>query len=198
MKPAPASGRWRALLFAAALLACPGHGYAAPDDPPPAGFVWEDLKDIHSRLLRPEKCFFRREVQPQGFAYYFAPQPFEDAGELKKGLTLIVVTKVRNQMEKPADEYAVAALAELATKGKVLKGWTRKGEPPGPFTTYALVCLNTEEGDSETHMGMIVCVANHETDTLYAFVLASPRAEWKDVEQWGDAMLASLRLDPKF
>ena len=190
---------WRLAALCGVVLAIwPGRMYPAPDEPAPAGFVWEDLKEIHSRLLRPEKWFFRREVQPPGWIYCFAPQPFEGPGEVKKGLTISEMTKVKNLTEKSADEYAAAVLAELGTKGKVLKGWTRKGEPPGPFTTYALVCLSTEEGDSVTYMVEILCVANRETDTLYAFILSSPRAEWKDVEQWGETMLANLRLDAKF
>lgn len=189
-------GCWLGLFLGVALAACPGVAYATPDDPP-TGFVWEDLKEIHARVLRPEKWFFRRDVRPLGPVYHFAPQAFE-GDEITKGLAFAVVTKVKDQTGKSADTYAAFALADFAAKKKVLKGWTSKGEPPGPYTTSALVYLSTENGESETYMVKIVCVANRETDTLYWFEFLGPRAGWKDVEQWGDTMFAHLRLDPKF
>ncbi len=192
-------GWWLGLLLGVALAACPRTSPGAPEEPAPAGFAWENLKEIRGWLPKPEKWFFRREAQPTGWKYYFAPQPFKADGEPEKGLIIEVLTNVRNQMEKSADEYAAATLAAVGTRAKVLTGWTRKGEPPGPFTTYALVCLTNELGNGgQLYMVSIVCVANHETDTLYAFILASPRAEWNEVEQWGNTMIANLHLDPKF
>ena len=191
-------GWWPALLLGVALAVCPQPACGAPDEPP-EGFVWQDLKEIHSRLLKPTDWLYRSTGAGHSLELEFSPQPFDSEEGIRKGLRIRWIARVKALWPtSSADKLAAATITRFAANGKVLKGWTKEGKPSGPFTTYALVCVADSEPDGTPTMTEVVCVANRDTDTLYAFILTSPRAEWKDVEPWGETMLANLRLDPEF
>ena len=187
-------GQSLALLFGLAVATGPGRAYSQPDDSPPEGFVRQDLKEIRASILRPEKWLFRQIIPAAPF-YNLSPQPFDSQYGVTKGVAIHVMTKT----DKSADEMAAGWVAQCAEQHKVLRGWTRKATPAEPFTVYGLVCLlGGEETGGEACTCEAVLIANHVTNTVYQCWLAAPTAEWKDIEQTGETMLANLRLDPKF
>ncbi len=176
------------------MAACPVVAPAVPEDAPPAGFAWEDLKEIHAFVLRPAGWYFRLVLPALPF-YHFSPQPFTGPFGVDKGFAMHVMT--RNG--EPADNAAAAWIASCALQYKVLRGWTRKGVPAEPFTSYGLVCIMRDQStDGVAYMCEVVLVANRVTNTVYQCWLVAPPAEWKDVEETGETMLANLRLNPKF
>ncbi len=195
MQPGTARARWwLALLVGLALAACPTKVPAAPEDAPPDGFTWEELKEIRTWVLRPEGWFFRRIIPASPF-FHFSAVPFDGPFGIKKGLAIHVMAG----MSQPADEKAAAWIASCAAQYKVLRGWTRKGVPAEPFTSYGIVCTMQDEGtDGVRYTCEVVLIANHVTNTVYQCWLAAPPAEWKEVEAKGETMLANLRLDPGF
>ncbi len=188
--------RWLALLFTTVLAAWPGHSRAAPAEPP-AGFHWEDLKEIGAWMLRAEGSFFKRQTVGGQCVYYLSPQPFERPNGVDNGLLIVATPGSTRGGGESADQEAASSLAKLAADGKVLRGWTRKGQPSEPFTTSGLVHTYRRDLDGMMFTSETVCVVNRSTDTLYVLILKSHEADWEKTEAWGEKMLASLRFDPK-
>ncbi len=189
MRLKAARARWLALLFGAVLTAdLP----AAPEVSPPEGFVRETLPTIRGSVLRPKDWFFRCVVPAFPF-YQCSRQAFTGPTEYASGVSIHVMQRT----DQPADEFAAARIAQIASGNRVLRGWTKKGTPAEPFTTYGLVCvMQNEETGWVRWTCEFVFVANRVTNTLYQCNLYAPVGEWKEVETPGEKMLASLRLDP--
>ncbi len=189
--------RWLALFFGLALSAGPGRLYSAPDEPPAAGCVWENLKEIGAWMLRTEGSAFKRQTAGGLCVYYLSPQPFEKPNGVEDGLVIIVNPGANLGAGESADQQAASMLSKHATEGKVIRSWTKKGQPSEPFTTSALVYTYRRDLDGAMFTAETMCVVNRSTDTLYMFILKSRKADWEKTEAWGEKMLASLRLDPK-
>ena len=167
---------------------------AIPQEAPPAGYAWEDLKEIRASVLRPARWYFRRTVPGHPF-FDFSPVPFTGPLGNEKGLTIHVMTPT----DESADAKAAAWIADCASRCKVLRGWTRQGTPAGPFTSYGIVCtMRDEETSGVEYTCECVLVANRVTNTVYQCWLVAPPAGWKEIEATGETMLAGLRLDPGF
>ncbi len=188
-----AHGGWLALLVGVALAACPATVPATPEDAPPQGFAWEELKDFRAWVLRPEGWGFRQMVGGVP-SFDLSPVPFTGPAGVKKGVMIHLMSGTK----QPADEAAAQYITQCASDCKVLRGWTRKRVPAEPFTSYGLVGRLRDKATGIDMTYEAVFVANRATNAIYYYLLSAPTAEWKDVEPPGETMLANLRLDPTF
>ena len=195
MRPGSVSERrGLALLIWAALAVWPVVVLAAPAEAPPEGFTWKEMKEIRAWILQPDGWYFRLKLPAHPF-FDFSAVPFADPYGVDKGLAMHAMIPTG----EPADERAASWIANCALKYKVLRGWTRKDVPAGPFTTYGLVCVMLSEDTTGVEcICEFVLVANRVTNTVYQCWLVAPTAEWKDVEATGETMLANLRFNPEF
>ncbi len=148
-----------------------------------------------ARVLRPAAWLSKEDALGM---CHFSPEAFPAAGWLEKGIIFYASKASQREGDKTADEAASAIIAGTAAKRKVLRGWTRAGQPPGRFTSYSLTYELDREPDEKRFVFTAVYIANRKTDTLYTWILKSPRAEWQEVEPFEDTMLRSLQLDPEF
>ena len=120
--------------------------------------------------------------------------PFTGPYGVDKGVAITTMVKT----DQSADEKAVAWVAEIVGKSKVLRGWTRKGVPSEPFTSYGIVCRMRDEETGVAYTCESVLIANRVTNTVYRCWLVALPADWQEIEATGETMLTRLRLDPEF
>ena len=196
---------WLALLIGATLVVHVASAF--PEEAPP-GFVWEDLKDIHARILRPEKWSVRSGVKGGppfinaragvggGPPYEFSSQSFVGWGSFPEGVWFSAHPLAGANIGQSAAEYVAGLQKEFIDDSEVLTSWNKADNPCIPYSTSVVVIRGGKENAGHTFK--LVALINQATKTVYFCTVKAPTSRWKDVEAIGDQMLASLQLDPKF
>jgi hypothetical protein len=150
---------------------------------PPAGFRWEEAKEIKGAFLVPNGWYFKHEQNKGTLAYFATPEDLAKNGRFTVGLTVNVMPHLRGQN---AAEYAERFISEFPKDKKLLKSWDAS---MGPFR--GMGCL-VDDGVAVMHLLM---VANPKTNTLYYFMFEAPRDEWNEAWKLGEQVVKLLYLD---
>ena len=160
-----------------------------PPAPPPDGFSWKRIEEVHASFLMPDGWHFKAEANGGTLAFFFTPEKLKKGDIFDTGLTINVF---RNLEGKDAVAYAEAFVAEAARQHEALDGWKLDA---GVLHGFGVVTRQLGKPGEVAHLISYHVIGNARTNTLYILWFESPEPTWEAQWKGGKRMLTQFMLD---
>jgi len=164
-------------------------------EPAPAGFEWQRLDEVRGTVLRPVVWHFNHRAEADQLDYFLSREPAGPDGDFDTGLTISVVTDVRERTGMSLAEYAQRFISEASGDLEIVDGPWDSASPP--YVTHGALMRATDSGKGEFN-AHIAAMANQETGTVYLMTFEGPAESWDTIWPMGELMLDKLALDSGF
>jgi hypothetical protein len=160
--------------------------YAADLPTPPSGFVWQQIPELKSAVLKPDGWYFKQEEKNGILGYFITKEDIAKAGHFDTGLTVNVFPKLGAGL---AIERGKEVIDRVAAQHHE-QTWTQQ---EGQLQEFGCEIKDTDPNG--TVVMHALAVANTKTDTLYLLIFESPESEWNASWKIGKEMMGALKFD---
>ena len=167
-----------------------GGDLSLPDAP--AGFSWQQAREIKGAFLQPDGWHFDTQHDDDDFAYFISREPNTEPDGFETGLTVNVLTNVPQKTGMPASLYAAEFIRTGAGQFDILEDTFSSSR--GPFESHGALFTvkDPDRGDYNAHF---VAIANDTTGTVYICIFEGPTQNWEQTWRTGEVMLQKLVID---
>ncbi|HTO05550.1 MAG TPA: hypothetical protein VMR86_00695, partial [Myxococcota bacterium] len=155
--------------------------------PPPAGYTWREINELHAAVLVPTGWFFKSERGEGVFAAFVTKEEIGTSG-YETGVSINAYVG-----NSTAPGKLGMMLREMAAKNsaKVTSG------QQGVFATETCEFDSPREGGVEPVHMFVVGIVNTRTSASYLITLESPASHWDAASKQVQPVLEKLALDPR-